>query len=130
MTVFLPLYWQRYKGCQIDSVLGDLHFADTSKKVSDEDAPGIPLEEVSAVTRSGHTLTLRAHLKLKPTHSYQSNETDTQTKRLITGCQVLKAPLFPNGCALYLSCKLSEMNTKKKNKNYHLNNICSCTFSH
>lgn len=79
--MFLPLYWRLYRGCQIDSVHGDLHFADTSKKVSDEDAPGIPLEEVSTVTRSGHTLSLRAHLKLKQTHNYQSNETETHKQR-------------------------------------------------
>lgn len=49
---------------QVDGFHGDLNFADTTEEICDEDAPGVPQEKVSAVARSGHTLTLGTHFEL------------------------------------------------------------------
>lgn len=50
---------------QADGVHGELDFADTAEEVCDEDTSWVPQEKVSAVARSGHALTLRAHFELR-----------------------------------------------------------------
>lgn len=52
-------------GRQGDGFHGELHFANATKEVGDEDAPRVPQEQVGTVARSGHTLTLRTHLELE-----------------------------------------------------------------
>lgn len=49
---------------QVDGILGELNFANTTKEVCDEDAPRVPQEKVGTVAWSGHTLALGAYFEL------------------------------------------------------------------
>lgn len=49
---------------QVDGILGELNFANTTKEVCDEDAPRVPQEKVGTMAWSGHTLTLGAYFEL------------------------------------------------------------------
>ena len=62
----LVLLWN-YGRRQTEGFHRELHLADATEEVCDEDAAGVPLEQVGTVARSGHTLALWAHLKLRHT---------------------------------------------------------------
>lgn len=49
---------------QVDGFHGDLHFADATEEICDEDASWVPQKKVSTVARSGHTLTLGTYFEL------------------------------------------------------------------
>ena len=61
---------------QVDGFHGDLHFADASEEVCDEDTSWVPQEKVSTVAGSGHTLTLGAHLELSIKRKEQQRKPD------------------------------------------------------
>lgn len=64
--VFGLLVFHRGYGLgQVDGFHGDLHLADATEEIGDEDASRVALEQVGAAARSGHALALGAYFELR-----------------------------------------------------------------
>ncbi|KAM5148121.1 GPI-anchor transamidase [Mantella aurantiaca] len=61
----IPFLSRLRMGFQQHTIFSDFHFANAPEEVGDEHRLRVPLEEVSAMARGGHTEALRTHLELQ-----------------------------------------------------------------